>query len=325
MKKVISCILVWAIFLSITLFPVKTKAENSFMIGNIQNAAVGSYVSLGGRTWRLIGDNYIILNQSISTMALAKNNYATYASSDIRNYLNNTFLNSFGSSKRLITNTEWGMGEQSAEYDYIVKDMISLPSYSDMKIVQNVLNLKSGIIWTRTQDYGSKDNKFWVLNASKSSLIRQIYSDKADVYPVLTIAPNIVITGRGTERNPYVVKEISGQSDSTRVVGVKTNLTSIKMSVGQDFNLITLFVYADGSLKQIINPAKYLYDRSNKNNDNSTKYNTIVTGDKITYSSSNTNVAEVSAIGYIHAKSAGTAIITVKGLGWTTKAVVTIK
>ncbi|MBC2581577.1 DUF6273 domain-containing protein [Clostridium sp. DJ247] len=325
MKKIATNALIFVIFLSVTFFPLKTKAESGFMLGSIQNAAVGSYVSLGGRTWRLIGDNYIMLNQPISSMALGKNNYVTYASSDIRAYLNNDFLNGLGSSTRLVTYNEWGIGTEASEYNLTVNDKISLPSYSDMQTIQNILGKQNNNMWTRTQlDSNKAKYSFWVLNTKNGSFVQQLYSNKADVYPVLIISPNVIVNGKGTEKNPYVISEISGQTDKTRVVGVKTNSTSIKMKIGENFNLITLFVYADGNLKQIVNSTKYLYDRTIKNNTSTTKYETIVTGDKITYSSSDNQVAEVNNLGYIQSKKTGTAVITIKGLGWTARAIVTV-
>ncbi|KZL90187.1 hypothetical protein CLMAG_46810 [Clostridium magnum DSM 2767] len=324
MKKIMIYALMFVLFLSGTFFPAKAKEESRFMVGNVENAALGSYVTLAGMTWRLIGDNYIILNQPLNSMVYGKNNYVDYASSDIRNYLNNDFLNNFGSAKRLISIGYWGIGTEAFEYNSTVNDKISLPCYSDSEVIKKVFGKSAHNIWTRTK-VDRRNYSFWSLNLQGGSIIQQHYSDKSDVYPVLTIAPNVGVTGKGTEKNPYVISELPGQDEKTRVVGVKLDYSNINIKVGQSHNLIPLFIYGDENLKQIVNPDKYLYDKSLSGRITAPEYEVIVTGDKIKYSSSNTDVAEVTKMGYVVAKKAGVSVITVKGLGWTAIGIVTVK
>ncbi|MTK13020.1 MAG: hypothetical protein F8N39_13360 [Clostridiaceae bacterium] len=326
MFKSIKYVLVSIILLSVSFLSTNVRAQESITIGNVENAKIGSYVIFNGTTWRLIGDNYIILNNPLKIAAYDKGTNNEYASSDIRYYLNKDFLDNFGSAKKFIADVDWGTGDETLEDSQSINDKVSMPSYSDLKIIKEFMKVSSSSMWSRTCcNELNKKGSFWSLNMSNGYFEKREINEEAAIYPVLCIVPNIDIEGTGTEFDPYTIKSTAVAKGSIGVSGITLDDKIFEIKVGEQKAITPIFNYEDGQKKIVVNANRYLDDKTLSTTGEKTKYGVMVTNDKIRYISSNDDIAYVDEKGYVFGKKAGVATITVKGRGWNAKAVVTVK
>ncbi|MCT8978549.1 Ig-like domain-containing protein [Clostridium sp. CX1] len=324
MKRLLGSRFIAFLFISIFLFPINAKAQTaSYTIGNVSNANVGAYVSFGGKTWRLLYNNYLILDEPAASMNYSHDNNSDYLVSDIRTYLNTTFFSSLGAERGCVKNTHWYMHSVNGDADVEFDDKICLSGAYEISILDEIHSNLSGSAWVLLKPVDNVKAYYYDLNSNQ--LKNQDSNQEGYIYAAICLNPEITVTGTGTSSDPYVVQVVrdtgsSGHGPSIR--SIKLNLANNNLVAGSKTTIQPVAVYSNSSEKHLVNVKAYLADKDMLTG--KSPYDIVVTGNEITYTSSNADIAEVDNNGNIIAKRAGTTKITVTCADFTSTMDITV-
>lgn len=190
----------------------------------VSGTATNNYVWYSGKMWRIISykpaEKTIKMimdeNASVVTYDMNSNNYRT---SNIRNWLNNNFVNTLRSPDRYLTDVDWDYTTTTTTVkpngSSKVSAKVGLINYYEYSKVQGFLNI--GKNYWLLSDY-SGSNVWYVTNSNTPS--NSEVNKFLGVRPTVVLRPNItyIVGGDGTSSNPY---RLTG--DTSASVGTSLN------------------------------------------------------------------------------------------------------
>lgn len=183
-----------------------------------------NYVWYSGKMWRIISykptEKTIKMvmdeNASLVTYDMNSNNYRT---SNIRNWLNNNFVNTLRSPDRYLMDAEWdytvtttGVKPNGSSK---VNAKVGLINYYEYNKVQGFLNIGKNY-WLLSDYTGA--NAWYVTNSNTPS--NSAVNKFMGVRPTVVLKPNVtyIVGGNGTASNPY---RLTG--DTSASIGTSLN------------------------------------------------------------------------------------------------------
>lgn len=338
LKKVISIMVVLFMLFTLILNMNEAKAIDAqpLTIGNITNARIGDYVVISGYpddVCRLLGDNYLISNESYGSISFSSNGQNSYQGSYVEEFINDWSAGARTSSylSKIFIDYPWGVGNETNEGSETIINLSSFPSYSDCrKLIDNGVTLNYRV-WTRTPVAGTVD-KVWVADLISGTLDNSVTVRSSEDYTqVLNLNPQVrVSSGSGTQVDPYIVTEPAAapsQPDNggPSITGIKLDCENYVLNENSNRDIKLYMTFSDGSRKLLVEASKYNSYMNNSKQSTGLSQSIIVTGDEITYTSSNPNVAYVNIFGKLVSQKKGATVITIKCGNWTYDATVNVK
>lgn len=167
MKKKLSIILVvLLVFTNMGL-----GSTNSYAASNtpLENMTAGAKIKFADKEWIILDPSvgYIILASNDGDRQWDTDDSNDYESSDIRKYLNGTFLDSLGEENEdLIMEVIWNCGDETSEVSKKVRDKVGLLTYSEYENYKNglVLDLNDwNYNWWLLTPYSGHYTNVWVV------------------------------------------------------------------------------------------------------------------------------------------------------------------
>lgn len=165
------------------------------------NLTQGNFVSFGGYTWKVLNSSKLLVTANILPSKMRWNDPTAssgldWNTSELRAYLNSTFLNSLGSKdKSYITGSVTLLN--STEYSSTYKS--------------SILSLGVSEEWTSTYagNYGSPSyNAYFFTLGGGGTIINDNQGRISGVRPAVTLRQDLYITGGdGSQSNPYTISD----------------------------------------------------------------------------------------------------------------------
>lgn len=233
-------------------------ASVSIVLGNIPSYAalntslssmsVGDIVSFGGKQWVIVDPStgLIVLNSNDGNRKWDAGNSNTYSSSDIRTYLNGTFLNSIPTDDRdLIQDYTWNVGGHSNESGSTVTDKVGLLTKSEYEAVRGSAfpSGGQGYVWWLITPASSNSNHVWYVS-SDGDVSRHNADNSFGVRPALHLKSGLYVSGGQITEDPGTVTTTEIQDGTILLADLSEEVkngignTAITVVKDQAFNVV---------------------------------------------------------------------------------------
>ena len=188
-----------------------------------------NYIKYNDELWRIMsyesdGTVKIIRNESIGTYSWDVKNKNNWGKSSLNDYLNSLYYKEINDKdKKIIKFHKWELTNNNGTYEtyYGKIGLINLYEYTRISSKEECNNVDYLIgnqkLCSNYNYIGSKindNNSIWtmgkidktVFNISYNYLSNNETKEELDVYPTLYLKKNIKLTGKGTKKDPYIIK-----------------------------------------------------------------------------------------------------------------------
>ena len=221
--------------------------------GNVTN----NYLWYSGKMWRIIGFNteqrtVKLVTDDLQSLLLYDNQLTDYTSSNVKTWLNTTFLESLNNHSRFIDDravwifTAVSDGNNPPGNTNRVEAAVGLLNLYEYNKIKGFLN-KGYNMWLLSK---KDNNNVWYVgndNTVKSGPVNEFYG----VTPSVVLRPNLAIAsgGQGTQANPYrLIGDTSaniGTPLNTRFAGEYVKVNGINFRIVSRTNTYTRLVAVD--------------------------------------------------------------------------------
>ncbi len=178
----------------------------------VSGTAANNYVWYSGKMWRITGYNKnnrtikLITDENITMRPY--NTTSNFYSSNIRDWLNNTFLNTLKNSSKYLEKTLWN-------YTTITSNNPTKPSLSSTQ--EDYVGLLNFYEYSKTGGFLNNGQKYWLLSKYNETnqvwYVNQTQAGRTEVTSFIGVRPSIVLKsnvtvlsgGDGTINNPFIL------------------------------------------------------------------------------------------------------------------------